>query len=133
MLELKVRDVRLRGCGFTLYPAAKENGIEEELVVFLVTAIYSKLGLCTGDYDKEQAIQNANPNILDTISTEDLSHSLSYKGYSAADLIKAGLVTQSGDNLTLTEKAVAILKRASEIQNKLDEEGFYCCPCGREF
>lgn len=129
MLELKVQDLRLRGCGFTLFPAAKEYGVNERLMDFLLSSIYIKLGLCSGDYDKEEEIKKKNPNILDTISEEDLTNNFLSEKYSVNDLLDNGLVTKDSNNLVLTQKSISILKRASEIQNKLDDQGFHCCPC----
>lgn len=129
MLELKVQDLRLRGRGFTLFPAAEENGVEDGLIDFLVSAIYIKLGLCSGDYEREEAIKENNPNILDTISVDDLKNAFSSQNYSVQDLLDNGLVTQDGNNVVLTEKTIGILKRASEIQNELDDQGFHFCPC----
>lgn len=129
MLELKVQDLRLRGREFTLSPAAKENDVDDGLMDFLVSAIYIKLGLCSGDYDKEEAIKKENPNILDTISQEDLKKGFLSSEYGVQDLLDKGLVTQDGNNLVLTEKTVAILKRASEIQSDLDQQNFYCRSC----
>ena len=129
MLELRVEDLRMRGRGFTLSVAARENEVDEDLMDFLVSAIYRKLGLDSGDYNRDQAIRQENPNILDTISKKDLEEGFSYKGYGMQELVSNGLVEEKGEDLELTEKAVNILKRAAEIQNQLDDEGFHFCPC----
>lgn len=127
MLEFKVQDLRLRGCGFTLYPAAEEHGVTGELIHELITAIYSKLGLCSFNYDEVEKIQKENPNILDTISKEDFDKSSQM--FKAEALVISGLVTINENDLVLTPKAISIIKRATEIQKKLDDENFYYCPC----
>lgn len=125
MLELRVNDLRLRGRGFTLYPAANESNVDGDLMDFLVSAIYIKQGLCA---EKAEDVKKANPAILDTISVEDLNSSFPSK-YCVEDLVANNLVTIAGNTLTLTQKSITILKRAAEIQNQLDDEGFYYCPC----
>lgn len=129
MLELNVQDLRLRGRGFTLFKAAEENKVKEDLMDFLVGAIYQKLGLCSGDFDEEEKIKEKNPAIPDTILVEDLSESAYSDKYSVKDLLDSNLVTQDGNVLKLTEKSVAILNRAAALQRELENEGFHCCPC----
>lgn len=128
-MELRVQDLRLRGPGFTLFPAAEEHGIKDDLMDFLVFALYTKLGLCSDDYESEEAIKKSNPKILDTIATEDVEKILSRKNYGVQDLLSNDLVTRDGNNLVLTEKSIAILNKAAETQAKLDAETFHCCPC----
>lgn len=129
MLKLRVQDLRLRGRGFTLYPAAEENGVKSGLMDFLVGVIYTKLGLCSGDYEREEQIKKENPNILDILEEEDFNDISSYEGYSIEDLINNNLLSQEGNKLVLTKKSITILQRASEIQKQKDEEGFSYCPC----
>lgn len=128
MLELKVQDIRLRGRMYTLWEAAGEYDVDDELIDDLVSSIYTKLGLCSGDYKKEEAIEASNPNILDTLSIDELK--LSNK-YSVQDLLDNELVTQNGNNIVLTKRSVEILKRAAEIQKELDEQNAstsFMCP-----
>lgn len=127
MLEFKVQDLRLRGCYFTLYPAAQEHGVDGELIHELITAIYNKLGLYSESYEKTVAVEKENPNILDRISKEDFDKSSQI--FKAENLATSELVTITENDLVLTPKAISIIKRAAEIQKKLDEENFYYCPC----
>lgn len=129
MLDMKVQDLRLRGRGFTLYPAAEESGVDDRLMDFLIFAIYNKLELCSGDYEKEKAIKIANPNIPDTLLKDDFIRVSSSRGYDIQDLINADLVKLDGNSLVLTKKTIKILKRAAEIQRELDDEGLSYCPC----
>lgn len=97
----------------------------------MVFTIYQKLGLCSDNYAETEKVKEKNPAISDTILVEDLSESAYSGEYDVQDLLDSNLVTQDGNVLKLTEKSVAILNRAAELQRKLDNEGFYCCPCCR--
>lgn len=129
MLELRVEDIRLRGRGFTLFAAAKENGVDERIMDFLISTIYAKLGLWSGDFEREEAIRKENPNIIDTLTVEDVRSSAFYVEGIEQVLVSNGIVSQNGADLVLTAKTVKILTRAAEIQNELDEKGFQHCPC----
>ncbi len=121
MLNLKVNDLPLRGRGFTLLQAASNHGVDEDLFDSLILAAYNSVLPAT--YSPAQ--DEDNPDIPDCISVK------SYKDrkYSIEDLIKNGLVTQTGDKLVFTEKTVSIFEEAVKIDKKLRESGFYFCPC----
>ena len=132
MLKQKVQDIRLRGRYFTLFPAASENGVPGDLMDYLLLATYSKAGLMSESYEKNFAVEKANPNIPDIISTEDLKKGSPTSKYTVNNLISAGLVTkETGNTLALTEKSINIIKRAAEIQKELDGEKFSYCPCNK--
>lgn len=124
-MELRIKDLRLRGSFFTLYPAARENGVNDSMMAYLYTAIYESLGLLD-DFEKAEAIKAENPAIPTLVPMEYFENSTEH---SVEDLLKAELVSQEGTNIALTEKAIRILESAAEKQKQLDEEGFYFCPC----
>lgn len=106
---LKVSDVRLRGCGFTLFPAAEEANVPEILMDAILEAIHYK----ASDKDSEMVTdfqkEDFNPKTLQAC-------------------IETGLLLE-GDVYTLSEKAVSILQVAAQKQQELDDEGFHYCPC----
>lgn len=126
MLDLRIQNVRLRGCIYTLYPAASERDTNYDLVQGLLYSIYCKLGLCSDDYEKQKAIEAQNPKIEDRLSIDELKLS---GDYSIQDLLDEGLVTHNGNTIVLTLKTLQIFMRAAQIQNELDEIGFYAPGC----
>lgn len=61
---LRLNDVRLRGCGFTLFPAAKAFGVSEDIMHNILTNINDQLGSLVNDFDAQQAIRKKIPNFL---------------------------------------------------------------------
>ena len=119
---MKIKDVRLRGCGFTLFPAAKEEGVDEELMYLILRTIYQKTEIIDekGMYTKDSInIERKNPDMVVKFEAADFGDQFS-------KLKEAGLIDENGK---LTEKSMKVLEKASKIQKKLDEEGFHCCPC----
>lgn len=123
-MELKLMNVRLRGCAFTLFPAAKNAGVDEKKIHNLLTMMYKKLGYFSSNETMEK-LDAENPNFPDAFSVSDFDNS----EIKLEDLLEAGLVSQSGDEVSLQEKAINILKEAAKIQSDLDAKGFYFCPC----
>ncbi len=113
-MNLTMKDVRLRGCGFTLFPAAKEEGVDGDLMRYLLSSIYTKIE------------EEPNSKIPEIFSEEDFPES---PDYTLKMLLDKNLVTKNGTILTLTPKSIKILERAAELQNKLGDENFYFCPC----
>lgn len=123
----KVKDVRLRGCGFTLYPAANEKGIDEELMHTL---------LCIINYSVSKKIQNEDDAAIEDaefpldIPAEDIKsfNEAEYLSTKAA-FVKAGLLTEESDGtMLMTEKCLEIFEAAADKQERLDNIGFHCCP-----
>lgn len=129
MLELRVNDLRLRGRGYTLFPAANEVGIESQMIDFLVCTIYAEMGLCSDDYNAVVAILEKNPYIIDTVPKKAFDNQYSSEKCCTDQLVKNELVIEEAENFKLTDKAINIIKRAAEIQKKLDDENFHSCPC----
>ena len=123
MLELKMNDVRLRGCGFTLFPAATEAGLTENSMHTILFALHIQLFSQYGESAKEE-----NPNFPKKIEIKHLEAVNHW--CSVEDLINFGLVKQCDEStVELTEKAIAVLENAAKKQKELDDEGFYFCPC----
>ncbi len=120
MLNLKVRDLPLRGRGFTLWKAAGEKEIKGDLIDFLAFSIYPKYEEGTPSYELP---------IPSEVQTDAFKAHVKTFKCNLHDLETAGLVTVNGEVARLTEKAEEIFNRANDIRNKLDEENFHFCPC----
>lgn len=121
MMNLRVCDVPLRGRGFTLFAAANECGISQDLLDFLAISIYPEYE--EGEPSYELHIPSkVKVDVFDNHFSETYHHDIH-------DLEEAGLLTVDGEFATLTPKAEEIFNRASEIKKKLDAEGFSHCPC----
>ena len=119
---MKVRDVRLRGCGFTLFPAVKEEGVEGELMHLILSTIYRKLGIINEDgmsTKESDEIEKKDPDMIVKFEVSDFGNKLS-------ELKEAGLIDYKGN---LTEKSIKILEKAADKQKELDKENFSYCPC----
>lgn len=121
--DLRQGDVRARGRGFTLYPAAKEAEIDEDYMDTLLWAAESK-------FKNEEIAEKREDREKWPLSYTKAELGISYQATDIDTLIKTGLITQTGeDEFTLTEKAINIFLRAKEIDDQLSAEGFHYCPC----
>jgi hypothetical protein len=136
-------DLRLRGSGFTLLPAAKEENVSEyvisDLFGILIKHLYETEMLSptkdiNEDYDgymeeleyAEQDLIERNPQYATEFTALDA------EDRNLDTILKAELVVENGSGkYTLTEKAKKIFFAAAEKQKRLDNEGFYCRPCAR--
>lgn len=120
---MRLNDVRLRGCGFTLFPAAEAHAVSKELMHTVLTLINKKTlcidsnGICTPNASQ---IEEENPEMPTQFSTEDFS------AEDLSNLIQSGILTEE---LALTPLALQILEEAAQKQKELDEQGFHFCPC----
>lgn len=121
---LRLNHVRLRGCGFTLFPAAKDFGVPEDVMHNILTSINDQLG-SLDDIEATQAIRMENPEFPQVLKGNDY--------WLTAECIKKALDTnlliEVPGGYELTDKAIKVFERAAAIQNKLDDEGFCYCPC----
>ena len=120
-MELTVNDVRLKGCGFTLYSAARKKNVPGELVQLWLVTAYKKLGLRSENLLEVQKIQKQNPKIPDIMSVTDF-------GKNEKELEKMfefDLISKKDDKIHLEKIAIEIFKDAAKIQKELDEKGFF--------
>ncbi len=125
MKELRMNDVRLRGCGYTLYPAAESYKVQKETIYNILVGIYKQLGVAgfaenEDAYERQEAIKKANPTFPEILIFDD---AVAEKG------IENDLLEKTDDGYVLTEKAKNVFEKAATIQNELDNQGFHCCPC----
>lgn len=118
---LRLNDVRLRGCGFTLYPAARNRYVKEKYMQEILVAIYSEAGAMDEDYEKCEQVERINPEMQSVISGSDMEN--------LDAVLEEGLLEEKDGKYALTQKCIEILEEAAKIQNELDSQGFYCCPC----
>ncbi len=126
MEELHVMDVRLRGCGFTLYPAADEANVDWDVMHNILFAINRKVGTVNDDgmsFEKEYNIQSQNPNIPIHFNVTDFEEDVIHKA------VREDLITVEMDKCSLTNKCIDILRVAAAKQKELDDKGFHFCPC----
>lgn len=115
MENLKLSDVRLRGCGFTLFPAAEQKQVDQDIAHIILVAIYTKSAHAIGD----------DPFMPTELSINDLDTNPEQ----IQACLDAGLLKQEGDIYHLSNKMLDILQEASNIQKQLDIDGFHYCPC----
>ncbi len=126
MEELHVMDVRMRGCAFTLYPAADEAGVSGGVMNDILFVIHRKAGTVNDQgisCEKEDEIEKQNPNMPTNFLITDLNEEVMQKA------VGEGLIAIEGDKCSLTEKCMTILRSAAAKQRELDDKGFYFCPC----
>lgn len=120
---LRLNDIRLRGRGFTLYPAANEFHVSEDVMSNILMSIHAQLGALDDDSKKQDEIREENPEF------PQLLISNSYLDNCMEKAIEDNLLKEVDGGYSLTEKSIKIFEKASNLQNKLDAEGFHCCPC----
>ena len=128
MSELRMGDVRARGCGFTLGPAAREAKVDESLMFSLLDAAEYKFSHMSIGSTKRKR----RPYWPQLYTKHELLHS--GRNIPIEDLITAGLITPASDktnneNYFLTKKSLDIFLRAKKINEKLQRENFHYCPC----
>lgn len=129
-INLKEGDVRLRGCYFTLYPAAEEMGINIDLMKLLLELVE--------DYFEEE--RKKDPNICKIpwkikYTKENLTNFFYTPNMSINDFLSEGLISilpENSDMFILTDKALKCFLLAKEKREELIQKNFYFCPC-REF
>lgn len=128
MEQLKLSDVRLRGCGFTLFPAANEMGVDEELMRSLVWAIYRNAGCSNNSWytEEDMRLLERDPYMSMQLEEKDFDGDLELiEKCLANDLLHY----EEKKNYTLTDKSLSILCAATKKQSELDADGFHFCPC----
>ncbi|MCL2382762.1 MAG: hypothetical protein FWC79_00930 [Oscillospiraceae bacterium] len=135
MLELRLDSVRLKGCAFTLKPTAQKCRVDFELIKSLLHCMHNHLGMHDEVEGKHEEIIADNPFLPSSLRLEDVtakgdSDVRSY--YSVQDYLNADLLTQDGEELLLTEKAIKVLTKAAELQITLASSGFNTNPCARK-
>lgn len=124
---MKIKDVRLRGCGFTLFPAAEEMGVNCETARKLLWLSHMKAGavdkdcICTENGMK----QDYNPELPDSFTEAEINE----MDGNVNDFVSAGLLEGADGVYSYSEKMKTILTMAAKKQSELDEEGFSFCPC----
>lgn len=109
---MKIADVRLRGRGFTLYPAAEEAGVSKELMDGILWLADST------------AVEGEFPEKFTAEETYNAPVPFDIKA-----AVMEGLLEEKGGEFLITEKAMKVFEAAAKRQNKLDNEGFHFCPC----
>ena len=128
MENLRVKDVRLRGRGFTLYPATKEAGENVETMDNILWILQHKVGTVNDEgftYEQEVEVENQNPELPLEFTEKDSM----WSGKSLDNAINSALIKKNGDVYFLTKKAIDILLDAARKQKELDKSGFHFCPC----
>lgn len=127
MKNFKLKEVRLRGRGFTLFKACKNQGVKEELAdevlwtMNIAVNSVSKEGYST----KEQMeIEEKNPILPNTITKEDFRDSSLIEA-----CIKEGLIKENAGSYDLTEKMIEVLEEAAKLQIELEKNSFSFVPC----
>lgn len=122
---LRLNDVRLRGCGFTLFPAAKDFGVSEDIMHNILSNINNHLGSMSSDFDEQLAVMEKNPEFPQVLQADGiwLTEERIEKALSA-DLLK-----ETDGGYALTDTAIQVFKKAATLQNELDNKGFHFCPC----
>lgn len=122
---LRLNDVRLRGCGFTLFPAAKEFGVSDEIMHNILTSLNEQLGSLATDFDAQEEVRKANPEFPQVLHGDD--YWLTEERIEEA--LEADLLKETDGGYVLTDTSIKVFERAAAIQNELDNQGFHCCPC----
>ena len=122
-MKLRLNDVRLRGCGFTLYPAATEFHVSDYVMSNILASIYEQSGALDENFDKQERIRKENPEFPQLLLSNSWLDECMEKAI-ADELLKR---TEGG--YSLTEKSIKIFEKAASIQSELDAKGFRCCPC----
>lgn len=121
---LRLNDVRLRGCGFTLFPAANELGVSEALVYDILRGIYEQVGAINEDFEQQEKIRKENPEFPQVLHENSrLSQRIIKKA------LNANLLKEVYGGYVLTDKCIKVFEKASTIQRKRDSEGFHVCLC----
>ena len=126
-LKLKLSDLRLRGCGFTLFKVLENNEEEQNVMCSILEALYKKSRMIneTGyrwDMASNEEKNQVMPDFIDAvdISEDNIAYALTH-----------GLLLQAPSGLEVTKKAWDIFADAAKIQKELDESGFFnrgSCP-----
>ena len=129
MSELRMGDVNLIGCEFTLIPAARKEKVDENFMLALLDAAEYKFSCMR----IRRLISKKSPRWPQLYSKTELLHNL--RNVSIADLIDADLITPASDktnneNYFLTKRALDIFLIAKRIDEKLKRKNPHyrlCC------
>ncbi len=122
MKALRMWDVELRGCLFTLYPAAEEKEVNQDLMYSLLKIAQEKF------VDEIPDKREDMPLWPTTYSKKDIQENCLKA--SLETLIQEKLLKDNGDDtFSLTEKALDVFYRAKEINDELKKQHFFFCPC----
>ena len=130
MSELRIGDVRSRGCMWTLGPASEEANVNINLMIALLDAAYYKI-----PYESIYNLKKKRIPYWPQLYTKEELLNTS-RNVPINDLIEANLITptsQLQEHFFLTTKALKIFLRAKEIDIKLSKQEFHCCPCICQF
>ena len=126
-LKLKLSDLRLRGCGFTLFKVLENNEEEQNVMWSILNALYQKSGMVDNmgyrwDMASNEERNQVMPDFIDAvaISEDNVAYALTH-----------GLLLQVPSGLEVTKKAWDIFTDAAKIQKELDESGLFnrgTCP-----
>lgn len=124
-LKLKLSDLRLRGCGFTLFKVLENNEEEQNVMWSILNALYKKSRMINEmgyrwDMASNEEKNQVMPNFIDArdISEDNIAYALTH-----------GLLLPTPSGLEVTDKAWNIFADAAKIQKELDESGFFSRSC----
>lgn len=125
--NLKLCDVRMRGRGYTLYPAAKEYGVKEEMASNILNAIYTQGGMYdkNGSYLWDMASQEKREQPMTMLFKSDMLD----KSF-VEEALKEDLLIKTEEGYEISKKMKEVLWRAATLQKQLDGSDFYVHPCG---
>ena len=126
MEKLRMNDVRLRGSGFTLFPAAKEHNVDVMCADSILFAMVCHLGYTFENsdeaYEKDEKIERDNPVFSKYLNKSDFVFPKEFVESELLEII-------DDEHAEITPLMFKVLKRAAEIQKKLESEHFFCSPC----
>ena len=126
-LKLKLSDLRLRGCGFTLIKVLENNEEDQDVMCSILEALYKKSRMINEmgyrwDMASNEEKNQVMPDCIDArdISDDNIAYALTH-----------GLLLQVPSGLEVTKKVWDIFADAAKIQKELDDSGFFnrgSCP-----
>lgn len=130
---MKLTDVRLRGCAYTLFPAAEAAGVDVEKVHRLL--LLSNLVAYTPlkkDENGNVIEDDSNIDLPTSFTLDDIKDNLEYLYLEEFEGIVSkfeGLVEKDGETFSFTPKMLEILENAAAKQKELDAKNFHSFGC----
>lgn len=121
-MNLKLSSINMRNRHVTLFQAAKEHEMDQELVNILMLAINKEIGLLTGNVREEIKISNEDPALPETISINSLEQTVHEHQRVLQRLIDEGFVNFKNSRILITSDFITILNRAAEIQKNIHKQ-----------
>lgn len=108
---LRLKDVHVLGCSFTLYPVAKKHSVDEKLICKILISIYHQLQC--------HIVSPTEKEFPETLTCSELTSEEIKKA------IKDDLLKKDKKGYHLAKTALEIFEEAAKKQEEIEKDAFF--------